>query len=62
MHVYDVVKRNGTLYLKYTFIGTNFQDEEYMKIYGIKNNPYVRRMGTKIYLTAEMIEMMNEIA
>ena len=62
MHKYEVVKKNGSLYLKYTFNGKNFQDEDYMKIYGIGSTPYVKRMGTKIILTAEIIEMMNEVA
>ena len=62
MHTYEVVKKNGSLYLKCTYIGSNFQDEDYMKIYSVSNNPYVRRLGTKIHLTAEMIEMMNKVA
>ena len=62
MHTYEVVRKNGSLYLKYTFNGSNYQSEDYMKIYGIGKTPYVKRMGTKMNLTAEMIQMMAEVA
>ena len=54
--VFEVVSKNGKLFVKHTFNGEHFQDEDMMMIYGLNAKPFVKRFGTKIYLPEELVK------
>jgi hypothetical protein len=57
--VFEVVKKDGKLFIKHTFIGENYQNEDMMMIYGLKAKPYVKRLGTKMYLPEELVKELR---
>ena len=56
---FEVVSKDDKLFVKHTFNGKYFSDEDYMMIYGLKSKPYIKRMGEKMYLPKELL---NDIA
>jgi hypothetical protein len=57
--VFEVVKKDGKLFIKHTFIGENYQNEDMMMIYGLNAKPYVKRLGTKMYLPEELVKELR---
>lgn len=60
--VFEVVKKDGKLFVKHTFNGENYQNEDMMMIYGLNAKPYVKRLGTKMYLPEELVKELRVCA
>ena len=56
---FNVINKEGKLFVKHSFKG---KTEDFMMIYGINSKPYVKRMGTKMYLPEELIAELKEVA
>lgn len=56
---FKVIIKEGKLFVEHFFKG---KTEELMTIYGINSKPYVKRMGTKMYLPEELITELKEVA
>jgi hypothetical protein len=59
---FKVVIKDGKYFVKHTFNGEHFQDEDLMMIYGLKSKPYVRRLGSTMYLPEELLKELKEVA
>lgn len=59
---FEIVNENGKLFVKHTFNGSHFQNEDLMMIYGLKSRPYVKRLSTKMYLPEELVQELKAIA
>lgn len=57
--VFEVVNKDGKLFVKHTFNGEHFQDEDMMMIYGLNAKPFVKRLGTKMYLPEELVKELK---
>lgn len=57
--IFEVVNKDGKLFVKHTFNGECFQDEDMMMIYGLNTKPFVKRLGTKIYLPEELVKELR---
>lgn len=58
---YKVIAKEGKVFLRYIFIGSNITNVDDMKIYGIGKRPFVRRFSTKIYLEPYMVDQVNKL-
>ena len=54
MDGYNVIKKDNKFYVSNEFWGD-------MMIYSVKKNPYIKRLGTKFYLTDLMKKQLNEM-
>lgn len=52
---FHVINKNGKLFVRHSYIGTNIVSTDDMMIYGIGKKPYIKRMGEKIFLTADLL-------
>lgn len=59
---FSIVKINGKIFVKHIFYGKNFRDEDLMMVYSLKSNPYIKRLGRKMYIAGELLEELNNIA
>lgn len=59
---FKVIIKEGKFFVKHSFNGENFQDEDLMMIYGLKSKPYVRRLGSTMYLPEELLKELKEVA
>ena len=59
---FKVVIKNGGFFVKHTFNGENFQDVDFMKIYGLNAKPYIKRLGEKMYLPEALVRELKEVA
>lgn len=57
--VFEVVKKDGKLFVKHTFNGEHYQNEDMMMVYGLKAKPFVKRLGKKIYLPEELVKELR---
>lgn len=57
--VFEVVNKDGKLFVKHTFIGEHYQNEDMMMVYGLKAKPFVKRLGKKIYLPEELVKELR---
>ena len=57
--VFEVENKDGKFFVKHTFNGEHFQDEDMMMIYGLNAKPYVKRLGTKMYLPEELVKELR---
>ena len=57
--VFEVVNKDGKLFIQHTFHGEHFQDEDMMMIYGLNAKPFVKRLGTKMYLPEELVKELR---
>lgn len=60
--VFKVVIKDGKFFVEHTFNGENFQNVEYMMVYGVNSKPYVKRLSTKMYLPEELLQELRKIA
>lgn len=57
--VFEIVNVNGKVFVRHSYNGKNFQDEDMMMVYGLNSKPYVKRLGTKMYLPAELAKELK---
>ena len=57
--VFEIVNVNGKFFVRHSYNGKNFQDEDMMMVYGINSKPYVKRLGTKMYLPEELVKELK---
>jgi hypothetical protein len=57
--VFEVVNKDGKLFIKHTFNGEYFQNEDLMMVYGLNSKPFVKRLGKKMYLTEELVKELS---
>lgn len=57
--VFEVVNKDEKLFVKHTFNGENYQSEDMMMIYGLNAKPFVKRLGTKMYLPEELVKELR---
>ena len=59
---FKVIAKDGKFFVKHSFNGENFQDEDLMMIYGLNSKPYVKRLGEKMYLPEALLKELKEVA
>lgn len=60
--VFSIVREDDKFFVKHSFNGERFQDEDLMMIYGLNSKPYVKRLGKKIYLPEALLKELKEVA
>ena len=60
--VFSIVRKEGKFFVKHSFNGEHFQSEDLMMIYGLNSTPYVKRLGTKMYLPEDLVQELREVA
>jgi hypothetical protein len=59
---FKVVIKDGKYFVKHTYNGEYFQNEDLMMIYGLNSKPYVKRLGEKMYLPETFLKELREVA
>ena len=57
--VFEIVKVDGKIFVKHLFNGEHFQSEDLMMVYGLNAKPYVKRLGTKMFLPEELVKELK---
>lgn len=59
---FHVVKKDGKFFVRFIFRGSNIEDVDDMKIYGLNGKPYVKRLSQKMYLTDSLLKELKSIS
>ncbi|MBO5715230.1 MAG: hypothetical protein J6S23_02410 [Clostridia bacterium] len=58
--VFDIVNVDNKVFVRHSYNGENLQSEDMMMVYGLNTKPYVKRLGTKMYLPEELAKELRE--
>jgi hypothetical protein len=51
----QLIEKNGKKVLEMIFEGKTFRTVDHATVYGLKDKPYIKRLGEKMYLSPETL-------